>query len=1289
MEKFDIHRFDGKDFFLWKFQMRVFLLGQELWDVVSGSELMPGIADPAAPTAAEVTALKDWKKKDNKAMMYLTQGISKGQLSKVINCESSRAIWDRLCATHEQKDETSVHLVQQQFFEYQMDKNIDISTHISKVESLARRLEDLGEKQSDTAIITKILLSLPQAYRGLMSAWDSTPKAERTLQNLTARLLKEEEMNKKMVALTVEENKAETFIAQGSRGKPNHRNSNGGRNAKFNGECHFCKRKGHKELDCWAKHPDKKPKRRESANVADSGGAHVLMAHSDSAGTGWVADSGATEHMCAEKDWFYEFKPVAEGTYPISQANKDVMFCHGIGSIAIRSQVDGKWHSLTLKDVLYVPDLGRNLFSLRQATKNGATVTMKGRDLELSKGRQVVAQGEASTGKLYLMRFKTLVPPQANMAESETQENAILWHARLGHANKQVIAKAIPGLKESQLAGHFCKGCSLGKEHRPSFSHGLREKQTTPGALIHADTCGPCSPVSFGGARYFLLIKDDATNMMFAFLMKDKTEILAKFKRFIMDWKRLTEKPIARLRTDCGTEFLNEDMRNWLLDQHIRHETTVPHCPESNGFIERSNRTVAECARSMMHGSGMAKEIWGEAVNTAVHILNRLPSKSLNWMSPIENLTGQSASLDHIKVFGSPGMVHIPKQQRTKWDEKSKEMFLVGYNEDNNSFRMFDKTSRHVHLFRVVNLNEAAAICSSHGASEGAGRVLGGCSQGPGSLTKASGNAYQPLACSEGAGRILAACDGAGRPICHSFNMGPTTPAHTVGSTVWPAHCGGHSVTGALNSHVSNMSATGSSPAFTIAAPACDAVPHDIGSPIDFQYDESGAEHESGHVHEEAQEIPDGHSDGGDSPSGEDVQQPDASGRITRSKLDLRSMTWQDATSELLEPSASAMLASDDQLDCSYAYFAACDPQTVEEALKSDDNKDWSLAMKKEFDALVSQKTWDRVPRPKHQKVIKTKWIFRTKFKPNGMIDKHKARLVAKGFAQRHGIDYKEVFAPVVRFDTVRFLLSIAAGRKLKMKQVDVVGAFLYGDIEETIYIEEPEGFETTADGSIVCRLNKALYGLKQAPRQWNKKFHSVLAKMGLESVSADPCLYVNKDKSLFFALYVDDGLLLSQDESSLNYIITIMKREFQVTVGDADCFVGIQIARKSDGTLFLHQSAYISRILQKFGMENCSKVSTPADAFKKLSGSMTEGEHEKFPYRELVGSVMFPDGMYSTGHRIRRVDSLSVPGQARGTALDRGKAAAALPERYSWIGDPLLWLFSSGRLLRCRFCRR
>lgn len=352
----------------------------------------------------------------------------------------------------------------------------------------------------------------------------------------------------------------------------------------------------------------------------------------------------------------------------------------------------------------------------------------------------------------------------------------------------------------------------------------------------------------------------------------------------------------------------------------------------------------------------------------------------------------------------------------------------------------------------------------------------------------------------------------------------------------------------------------------------------------------------------------------------------------TRRQMNMTNKFFPDATGGLWDVDDEGLFHEGSEAHVSensgpIALLASCDPTSVKEALSGEDGSLWKQAMQVEYDALISQKTWDVVTRPPGRNIIKTKWVFRTKYKSDGSIDKRKARMVAKGFNQEEGIDYQDIFAPVVRYDTVRFLLSLAAAKKMTLKQVDVVGAFLYGDLEEVIHIEEPEGFETTRDGSKVCHLRKALFGLKQAPRQWNKKFHSFLESAGLKATDADPCLYANDEHSLFFALYEDDGLLVAKDEPLLSTVIRKMTREFKFTVRDVQFFVGIQVEKVADG-IFIHQKAYSERILERFNMTDCRPVATPADVLKSVKtvvdDDMTAGEVVKFPYRELIGSVMF-----------------------------------------------------------------
>jgi hypothetical protein len=156
------------------------------------------------------------------------------------------------------------------------------------------------------------------------------------------------------------------------------------------------------------------------------------------------------------------------------------------------------------------------------------------------------------------------------------------------------------------------------------------------------------------------------------------------------------------------------------------------------------------------------------------------------------------------------------------------------------------------------------------------------------------------------------------------------------------------------------------------------------------------------------------------------------------------------------------------------------------------------------------------VPRPKNKNVIGTKWVFRNKLNEDGQVTRNKARLVCKGYAQIEGIDFEETYAPVV-----------------KVYQMDVKSAFLNGELEEEVYIEQPEGFQLSENMDYVCKLKKALYGLKQAPRAWYSRLDKYLQQAGLRKESADSNLYikVSQGNILLIDVYVDDIIFGSDDD--------------------------------------------------------------------------------------------------------------------------------------------------------------
>jgi hypothetical protein len=179
------------------------------------------------------------------------------------------------------------------------------------------------------------------------------------------------------------------------------------------------------------------------------------------------------------------------------------------------------------------------------------------------------------------------------------------------------------------------------------------------------------------------------------------------------------------------------------------------------------------------------------------------------------------------------------------------------------------------------------------------------------------------------------------------------------------------------------------------------------------------------------------------------------------------------------------------------------EPQTVEDALKGKDGKKWEIAMQEKYDSLLVNNSWSLVPLPKGRKPISCKWVFKIKHGVDGEVERYKARLVARGFTQTFGVDYNEAFAPVAKFVSIRCILALAAIEDMEIHQMDVKTAFLNGDLEEEIYMEQPEGFTHEGD-HLVCKLHKSLYGLKQSPRAWNQKLDTFLKNIKFTKSDAD-----------------------------------------------------------------------------------------------------------------------------------------------------------------------------------------
>lgn len=255
---------------------------------------------------------------------------------------------------------------------------------------------------------------------------------------------------------------------------------------------------------------------------------------------------------------------------------------------------------------------------------------------------------------------------------------------------------------------------------------------------------------------------------------------------------------------------------------------------------------------------------------------------------------------------------------------------------------------------------------------------------------------------------------------------------------------------------------------------------------------------------------------------------------------------------------------------------------TYEEIIKSPEKDIWLKAIDEEKKSLKKNNTFELVDKKETNgnKILSSKWVF--KIKSDG---KYKARLVIRGFEQKYGIDYQETFSPVVNVNALKVLFAIAISKDYEIRTFDIKTAFLYGDLNEKVFMHIPEGYEQNENK--VLQLRKSLYGLKQAPLQWNKRFTNYLKDCELTSLKTEHCIFKNKKGSLYLAIYVDDGILMydKNNEEEVKNLIKKLKDEFEmVECKEPKEYLGIKIERNSEHLiLMLVKLTILSQYLKNF----------------------------------------------------------------------------------------------------------
>lgn len=1027
-----IEKLKGRENFdTWRFAVQAYLEHEGLFKYCTQVLSTPTEPeDTTATTAASKEALNDQK---TKAKLILL--IEPVNYVHVRSATTAAEVWNNLSAAFEDNGLMRRIGLLQTFAMTKLSDCESVDKYVDTIISTAMKLRNVGMDVPDEWVGAFLLMGLPPEYAPMIMGIQSS-------------------------GIKIGADSIKTKLLQDVKCETSNESALFGRHGRdlANVKCYKCNRLGHFAVTCRRKKQGAKPEKPKDASSKgktkfENALLTSFVAKESFDSSDWFIDSGASAHMTMREDLLEDVKNSSEGEVIVADNTR--LKVKGQGNVQLSVLKGETSDTVLVRNVQYIPGICANLLSVSQMVKAGNKVIFDCSGCRIfNAANQLVAQATLNNNmyRLDLNIGKCMV------ARTGATEKQILWHRRFGHASfdrlKKLNDKKSVGTKFSSEPSP-CEICVKGKHARKSFNHtGTRATELLE--LVHSDVCGKMSNTSLGGGKYFLLFLDDFSRKVFVYIIKEKSDVYEKFVEFKQLVENQTGKRIKTLRTDNGTEYLNDRMRQLMSKSGIRHETTTPYTPQQNGMAERMNRTLVEKARCLLFDAKLSARFWAEAINTAAHLVNHLPASGTGRL-PQEIWSGREVNMADLRVFGCKAMAHIPKENRKKFDEKSTDCIFVGYSDTSKAYRLYDQKKRKIIVSRDVvffenhrsnevidtrDLNfdlcfdDSESVESSHHIAE-----------------RAAEKAEQPTN-EEQTSDLFQSFD-------EQFYDGDGDVQHE--STVLVED---------ESSSVIQIDSSLSENEVTTAEPAVReelAAEESVASSSNMQQPQPSS------------------SSKGMPPPPPKVRRP-----RSRSAVDIDSLRRSERLEKFKRTGAMAVTSAE-----------VGDPCSIDEALSRADANAWREAMQSEYDSLIENKTWELVKLPPQRRPIDNKWVFKVKKDSSGNITRYKARLVIKGCAQRKGLDYTETFAPVVRYTSIRFLLSIAAKYNMQVDQMDAVTAFLHGELEEDIFMLQPEGF---ADGSDkVCRLKKSLYGLKQASRVWNAKLNEALIDFGLTRSKYDP----------------------------------------------------------------------------------------------------------------------------------------------------------------------------------------
>ncbi|GJV47489.1 putative ribonuclease H-like domain-containing protein [Tanacetum coccineum] len=803
-----------------------------------------------------------------------------------------------------------------------------------------------------------------------------------------------------------------------------------------------------------------------------------------------------------------------------------------------------------------------------------------------------------------------------------------LWHRRLSHLNfgainhlaRHGLVRGLPKLKFEK--DHLCSACALGKSskkpHKPKSEDTNQEKLY----LLHMDLCGPIRVASVNGKKYILVIVDDYSRFTWVKCLRSKDEAPVFIINFLKMIQVRLKETVRRIRTDNGTEFVNQTLHEYYEKVGISHETSVARSPQQNGVVERRNRTLIEAARTMLIYAKAPLFLWAEAVATACYTQNRSMIRRRHGKTPYELLHDKPPDLSYLHVFGALCYPTNDSENLGKLQPKADIGIFIGYAPTKKAFWIYNRRTRRIIETIHVDFDELTAMASEHSSS---GPALHDMTP----VTISSGLVPNPPSSTPFVPPSRSDWDLLFQPMFdESLNPPPYVDlqAPEVIAPIPEVVAHEHAVsTGSPSSTTVDQDVPSPSNSHTTQETQTPIISHDV--------EEDNHDIEVAHMGNDPYfgiPIPEVTSDQSSSSDViHTIVPPDHQVSEHNSKW-TKDHPLENIIGALDRPVSTRLQLHEQALFCYYdAFLTSVEPKNYKDALTQ---ACWIEAMQEELHEFERLEVWELVPPPDKAFVISLKWIYKVKLDELGGILKNKARLVARGYHQEEGIDFEESFAPVARLEAIRIFLAFAAHMNMVIYQMDVKTAFLNGNLREEKQGSTARGRYDVFIPAISNNFSKATVDPTLFIRREGKEL--LLVQIYVDDIifcsyppPSPPAAKKKKrtgNELLLVQIYVDDIIFVASTPELCDLFAKIMCLKFKMSMmGKISFFLGLQISQSPRG-IFINQSKYALESLKKYGFESCNPVDTPMVEKSKLDEDKEGKAVDPSHYRGMIGTLLY-----------------------------------------------------------------